>query len=110
LIEFISVEGELVGSVYLQQRSLLVFEEDAYYKYKHRILCTTEDVINEYCLNRDQLGFDIGISVPRDPVRLSLTMRRVLKTKSADSNVAATDNDAQEMLRQEKFFYKSITE
>eukprot|EP00759_Apiculatamorpha_spiralis_P028324 PhF_6_TR3078/c0_g1_i1/m.4525/K10768/ALKBH6; alkylated DNA repair protein alkB homolog 6 len=71
-------------AVYLPPNSLVSFSEELYTDYLHEIQDTDQDVIDPTLLNLEdvvKLGYEVGAVVPR-AVRVSFTMRVVIKTKS----------------------------
>ena len=75
--------------VWLPPRSLLVFTGAAYTEYLHGIEDVAEDVVDESVANRDAAAKAVGggggadgpLVIPRERARVSLTCRRVLKTR-----------------------------
>jgi hypothetical protein len=75
--------------VFLEPRSLLVFDGDAYTHWYHAILPRAHDTITSSVLNLHLLDPSLapGDIVPRD-TRVSLTVRRVLRVKNAERTFA----------------------
>ena len=75
--------------MWLPPRSLLVFTGAAYTEYLHGIEDVAEDVVDESVANRDAAAKAVGggggadgpLVIPRERARVSLTCRRVLKTR-----------------------------
>lgn len=111
VIEYILPDNgeEIVGSLLLQPRSLLIFKGDAYLKYKHRILSKQVDIIDEYILNKEECNVKDGDEINRGPKRLSFTIRSV-KNLAKDADFLATDIEKDEYKNREKMFYRSIAE
>lgn len=98
-------------SVFLQPRSLVVFKQACYTKYKHGIPTREVDVVDELCANAALLGLTIGTAIPRAERRVSLTIRcidhSVVPLVEGDPE---TDAAKEERRRRELFFYKSVSE
>lgn len=69
------------ASLLLQPRSLLIFCNDAYHKFSHGIDTAEEDFMGESIVNLGATGLQLGDLVERKGERVSLTVRRVLKTR-----------------------------
>jgi alkylated DNA repair protein alkB homolog 6 len=74
-----SGDREILFRLILPPRSLLVVTEELYAEHLHGIDYAESDKIDELVLNREAFGYDVGDAIPRDPVRYSLTIRRVQK-------------------------------
>uniref|UniRef100_A0A6B2LER7 Fe2OG dioxygenase domain-containing protein n=1 Tax=Arcella intermedia TaxID=1963864 RepID=A0A6B2LER7_9EUKA len=96
-------------SVFLEERSLLIFSGDAYNNFYHEIEDTQEDVIDSTFLNIPLTRVNIGDVIKRNPRRLSLTVRTVKLVSSVDSFMETPEQKA-EMIRREQAFYQSISE
>ena len=108
VIEYIDESKNVIASLLLEPRSLLVFKDDAYNCYKHQIQSKTEDNIDELILNKHLISYPTGSIVPRGNLRYSLTLRTVVKV--LEDEILATTLEKEEYLRKESFFYRSITE
>ena len=69
-----------LGSVYVENRSLIIFRSEAYKTFLHGINECTEDKIDEKVFNKKE---DIGKTLNRETTRVSLTIRVVPKTLNA---------------------------
>jgi len=69
------------ASVLLQPRSLLIFYEQAYHDFSHGIESAKEDLLGEDIVNIWATGLQPGDAVERQGERVSLTVRRVLRTR-----------------------------
>jgi hypothetical protein len=65
--------------VYLRPRSLLVFAGDVYEQYMHEIAPAFDDTVGTLCecANAEIIGVVPGEVLPREDVRVSLTIRCV---------------------------------
>jgi alkylated DNA repair protein alkB family protein 6 len=64
LLDFYDAE-RLVGSVWLEPRSLLLFSDDAFSRLRHGIRRQSEDVITERVFNRTEAHLPVGTVIPR---------------------------------------------
>eukprot|EP01104_Vermistella_antarctica_P015702 TRINITY_DN5217_c0_g1_i1.p1 TRINITY_DN5217_c0_g1~~TRINITY_DN5217_c0_g1_i1.p1 ORF type:complete len:339 (+),score=54.81 TRINITY_DN5217_c0_g1_i1:644-1660(+) len=106
-------EGEGSGggtSVFLRPRSLLIFTADAYHHYKHSIAPTVVDVIGTECCNTDLAGVRVGESVPRESVRVSLTMRHVSRGANEDDDDDAENDDDDDNSDDDGYFETQVAE
>ncbi|KAI3425123.1 hypothetical protein D9Q98_008895 [Chlorella vulgaris] len=71
---------QLVASVVCQPRSLLIFRDVAYSDCLHGILEAAVEEIDDSCVNAAQAGVQQQQRLPRGGERISLTVRRVLRT------------------------------
>lgn len=96
--------GEPTASVLCLPNSLLVFREDAYLTHWHGIVEADADIVAEHTGNVATLGAvgfgDKGCRVPRGERRISLTVRRVLKVKDAESRLLTQEALAEEKRKQ----------
>ena len=79
-VETKSLDERLVGSLYLERRSLLVFRGEAYDTYLHGISGCKADVMNEKVVIREERAGDV---IERKNTRVSVTIRVVPKTIKA---------------------------
>jgi len=100
---------EAVASIFLEPRSLLVFEGDAYLKFKHGIADIEFDEITEGIVNLSSIqNYKLGSIIPRS-IRTSLTMRHVsLIAKQSDDYL--TDEEMKEKLRRHIWWRDAINE
>jgi hypothetical protein len=88
---------------------LLIFSENAYTNVKHRIVSRLEDEIHEKVIKAMDSNRQIGEIINRGDKRISLTIRKVCKATVVD-NGPTSIAEKEESERQERFFYRSITE
>jgi len=100
---------EVVMSLFLQPRSLLIFTDEAYTEFLHGIEESNCDVLDEKVVNRQQLGYQLGMEVPRDK-RISFTIRIVLKVLDPDSEILHTDSALEDMRDKQGFWFRAINE
>jgi hypothetical protein len=99
-------QEEVIASVFLRPRSLLVFHGDAYTNARHCIAHCETDTVERHCCNGAAAGVVEGESVRRGERRLSLTIRKVKHTVEPIFTAEAED----ERQRRAHFWYNSITE
>jgi len=97
-------------SLFLEGRSLLIFSEQVYDNFFHRIVERNDDEIDNTIINRHLIGRKIGEVVPRSDSRLSLTMRTVIHVKPRDISLPESPEEKEEKLRRLAFFYRAISE
>lgn len=76
-------ESRYMLSVLVQQRSLLILQDDMYKIYLHGIRGVCEDILSEHVANLSSTGAQVGDTLPRS-TRVSLTIRHVPKVIRAN--------------------------
>lgn len=110
VIEYILPQTEeIIGSLLLQPRSLLIFKGDAYLKYKHRIVSKSVDIIDRLIVNKEICNVCEGDKVARGPIRMSLTIRSV-KNAVDEFDFLVTEAEREEYEHRERTFYRSVAE
>ena len=89
---------------------MLIFSEDAYTNVKHQIVSRSEDEIHELVINAMDCNKQIGEIIRRGDKRISLTIRKACKATEVVSEGPTSIVEKEEFERQERFFYRSITE
>jgi len=107
-MDFFIPETPTIYQVILKPRSLIIFEEDAYYEFFHRIQDKQFDIVNENVINCELAGHKPGDVIQRSPKRLSLTVRAVEVV--SNTGIILTDEQKAEMQRRKSFFYRSVSE
>jgi alkylated DNA repair protein alkB family protein 6 len=110
MIEFLNDDQQIVAQVYLQPRSLLVFELETYTNFKHVIYSRHTDVIGDKVINCDLSNVNYGESLIRSEKRVSLTIRAVKDVSEKDYSLPQTPEDENELARRKAFFYSSVNE
>ena len=91
----------------LQPRSLLLFTNDAYTTWRHRIPTRAHDVIDAQCANLHLAGVAAGAVVPRATRRVSITLRNTAVPRlKADF----TTHGHVEAARRRHWFHNSVNE
>ncbi|RXN28727.1 alpha-ketoglutarate-dependent dioxygenase alkB -like protein [Labeo rohita] len=76
-------ESRYMLSLLVQQRSLLILQDDMYKIYLHGIRGVCEDILSEHVANLSSTGAQVGDTLPRS-TRVSLTIRHVPKVIRAN--------------------------
>jgi hypothetical protein len=95
-------ESEILFTVLLRPRSLLIFCDDKYTDFYHGISESKSDLIEANCLNCNEFGQFID----RDNVRLSLTIRSTLVEKER----IFSEEERDEIFRRKNWWVNSINE
>lgn len=110
LFEFCSLASDdVVMSCYVPARSLLVFDQDAYLKVRHRVPFSRLDKIEPHCVNADGSELCVGDVFERGR-RVSLTMRCVKDVNERFDPLMMNDADRQDLRVREASFLRSISE
>jgi alkylated DNA repair protein alkB family protein 6 len=111
MIEFIDDLQQTVAQVYLQPRSLLVFEKETYTDLKHVIYSRHTDIIGDKVINCDLSNVIAGGSLIRSDKRVSLTIRAVKDISEKDfSQGNLTPEEENELARRKQAFFSSVNE
>eukprot|EP01080_Neovahlkampfia_damariscottae_P010896 gene10896-3600_t len=94
------------ASVILNERSLMIFTKDAYTEYFHGINSSKEDLIDENCLNHEIVNKKVGQTILRDKERVSLTIRRTIKSKDR----IYTNEEEDEIKRRKEWWLQGIND
>lgn len=109
-------------NVVMKPGSLVVFDEDAYFKYKHHINNQEEELVDNCCANRELAQVQVGDKIVRK-TRVSLTLRIVPNVKE-DSQIytgehlqslihmiiICTDSMRREAMIRRSMFLRNISE
>lgn len=76
-------ESRYMLSLLVQQKSLLILQDDMYKCYLHGIQGVSEDILSEHVVNLSSTGALVGDALPRS-TRVSLTIRHVPKVVRAN--------------------------
>ncbi|KAL9652035.1 hypothetical protein ABK040_000376 [Willaertia magna] len=100
------LDNDIVASVFLEPRSLLVFCKDSYVNYYHAIRdLEFDNILDDKVLNRDSIVIENKENIPRGDIRLSLTIRCV---KNINENRSYTENEKEEIERRKKWWENAI--
>merc|ERR1712039_736774 len=101
------VRGDIRETIFLQPRSLLLFADDAFYKWTHSIPTRMQDEIDDSCVNCSQAGVSVGECWQRGERRVSLTVRSIAVPCVEES---FTDEGCAETQRRLAWFRASVNE
>ena len=91
----------------LQPRSLLLFANDAYTEWRHRIPTRARDAVDAQCANLHLAGVAAGAMVPRAARRVSITLRN---TAVPRLQTDFTTHGRDEAARRKQWFRDSVNE
>jgi hypothetical protein len=93
-------------SIFLQPRSLIIFTNDAYENYYHKINDNLTDKIDNNCININESKIKLNEEYKRNDRRVSLTIRRTIKVIDRNYSI----NEKEEIERRKKWWYYGINE